>query len=569
MASLASSSSTSALPARVAHQLAQATRLNPQLNAFTRLASLSDLERQHQAASSSHREKARLKGKTVAIKDNFVTGGEGGETTTCASRMLRDYRSPFTATVVSRLQSAGALTIGKTNMDEFGMGSANVHSHFGPVINPAGPQGIEESLRDGAGEGGKDERRVPGGSSGGSAAAVAAGLCDFALASDTGGSTRLPASYTCIVGFKPSYGLLSRYGLVAYASSLDTVGLMSREIGGREGGLGEVFDILEAHDPQDPTSAPLSARERASKAHAALLDRLSSSSPTADKPLAGVRIGVPSDLFPLPPLSPLLSPRGPIRTFLRTLRDNLGASLVPVRLKTAPLGLSAYYVIASAEAGSNLARFRGVEYGFRSSFEGALTEDGERQQLFARTRAEGFGEEVKKRVLLGAFALSAEAFDNYFLQAQRVRRLLQLEIDALFRTPSPLRPSLSSPSPSSASPSASSRQADGVDFLLHPSALSTAPLLSSYLSSTSSSAPSAPKQGSRSAYTQDLLSLPASLAGLPALSLPAGRTRVEDEGGDGWPVGMTLVGQWGADREVLDLARRVERALKARCVCEV
>ncbi|GAA5909407.1 hypothetical protein JCM6882_000975, partial [Rhodosporidiobolus microsporus] len=378
-----------------------------------------------------------------------------------------------------------------------------------------------------------------------------------ALASDTGGSTRLPASYTATSGFKPSYGLVSRYGLVAYASSLDTVGVVGGEGRGRE--TVRVADALSAPDPQDPTSAPLFARTRARAAHRELRDRLSGT-----RTLEGVRIGVPADLLPHPPSSPLLPP---LRAFLRTLRDDLGATLVPVRLRTAPAALSAYYVIASAEAGSNLGRYRGVEYGFRAPDE--VEEEGaDKLPLFARTRSLGFGKEVKKRILLGTFALSAEAFDNYFLQAQRVRRLLQDEVDALFRVPNPLRPSSSS---SSSSLSKSARDADGVDFLVHPSAMSTAPLLSSYLapSSSSPSSPATstpiPTANSRDAYVQDLLSLPASLAGLPAISLPAGRAS------EGWPVGVTLVGQWGSDvggggeeSAFGEVVGRVEQAVEER-----
>ncbi|KPV78035.1 uncharacterized protein RHOBADRAFT_32644 [Rhodotorula graminis WP1] len=422
-------------------------------------------------------------------------------------------------------------------MDEFGMGSANVHSHFGPVLNPAGPVGIDQSLAVSA-----EEQRVAGGSSGGSAAAVAAGLCDVALASDTGGSTRLPASYCGILGFKPSYGLLSRHGLVAYASSLDTVGIMAREVEP----LRRAFVSASAYDSKDPTSAPTFARTRADEVHLALRERLAGreGAGVRERPLQGVRIGVPADIFPTSLLSSS-SVLDPIRTFLRTL-VSLGASLSSVRLPSAPLGLSAYYVLASAEASSNLARYDGVQFGHR-----AEEKVGEKEQLYARTRTEGFGKEVRKRLLLGTFALSADAFDNYYLQAQRVRRLIQLELDDLFRSPSPL----ATPAPPAA------QRHDGVDFILHPSAMSTAPLLASCSpaasgsTSTSPASPADTEPASRSAYVQDLLSLPASLAGLPALSIPAGRST-----DDGWPVGVTLVGQWGADSEVLEVAQRVEAA---------
>ncbi|GAA5827941.1 hypothetical protein JCM11251_005657 [Rhodosporidiobolus azoricus] len=574
-----------AIPARLARQVALAAELNPQVNAFTSLTSRADIERQYAASQAHERDtkgkgKAKatnevLRGRSVAVKDNFVTGpspgsssspsgsgkGEGAAehaATTCASRMLADYKSPFEATVVRLLREQGGVVVGKTNMDEFGMGSATVHSSFGPTLNPSSPHGLFHALDPAF----SAERRVAGGSSGGSAAAVAAGMADFALASDTGGSTRLPASYTGTVGFKPSYGLLSRYGLVAYASSLDTVGIVGER--GKAGEVVQVADSLSAYDPQDPTSAPLFARERAEKAHREVRDRLADSGGGKGKALEGVRVGVPADLFPLPSSSPLLSPLGPLRSFLTLLQSDLGATLVPVRLRTAPAALSAYYVIASAEASSNLARYRGVEYGFRAPDDDPdHTEDGDdKLPLFAKTRSLGFGKEVKKRILLGTFALSAEAFDNYFLQAQRVRRLLQDEIDSLFRVPNPLRPLSSSLSPSGR------RQQEGVDFLVHPSAMSTAPLLSSYLSPSSTSSPSSsssspstsPTQAnSRDAYIQDLLSLPASLAGLPALSIPAGRSEE-----DGWPVGMTLVGQWGSDGAVGEVGARVEEGLRRR-----
>ncbi|GAA6047478.1 hypothetical protein JCM3770_005767 [Rhodotorula araucariae] len=519
------------LPAHIGSQLSRARALNPRLNAFTHRYPPEDVAAQLERAPQD----GALSGTSLAVKDMFATADSAP--TSCASRMLKDYTSPFDATVVKRLRDAGALLVGKTNMDEFGMGSANVHSHFGAVLNPAGPHGVEKAiaLSD-------EEQRVAGGSSGGSAAAVASGLCDVALASDTGGSIRLPASYCGVLGLKPSYGLLSRYGLVAYASSLDTVGIMAREVDL----LQRTLHAASAYDPKDPTSSPDFARQRAEKVHAPLRERIEAAADGDGKPLQGVRIGVPADLFPTSLLASaaLLDP---IRAFLGTLAS-LGASLSPVRLPSAPLGLSAYYVLASAEASSNLARYDGVQYGHR-----AEERVGEKGQLYAKTRTEGFGKEVRKRLLLGTFALSAEAFDNYYLQAQRVRRLIQLELDDLFRAANPL-------SSTSISAANSARDA-GVDFLLHPSAMSTAPLLSSYLSASSplSSADTSCSQSataaSRSAYVQDLLSLPASLAGLPALSIPAGRAA-----DDGWPVGVTLVGQWGADTQVLEVARRVEEA---------
>ncbi|GAA5949756.1 hypothetical protein JCM3765_007678 [Sporobolomyces pararoseus] len=512
--------STSTLPARLSSTLQRAHRINPKLNAFTQLSSQSELETQYAATQREGKGKGKLDGKLVGVKDMFATTGDGSRTT-CASRILKDYQSPFEATVVRQLRQEGALVAGKTNMDEFGMGSANFHSHFGPTVNPAGAQGLDSTL-----ELSESEQRVAGGSSGGSAAAVSAGLCDFALATDTGGSTRLPASYCGIVGFKPSYGLLSRFGVVAYASSLDTVGLMSQEVDQ----LQQVFDVLDHHDPRDPTSIPTFARERASSIYSELSNRIGEAS-NGKKPLEGIKIGVPADLFPTSLLDPSLLP--PIRSALARLKE-LGATLRSVRIKTAPLGLSAYYVLASAEASSNLARYDGTEYGFRAPED---TADEVRTPLYAKTRTLGFGNEVKKRLLLGTFALSAEAFDNYYLQAQRVRRMIQVELDSLFSSPNPLR--------RSQSPSGDTT----VDFIAHPTTICPAPLLSSFSKPTSSA--------SSSSYVQDLLSLPASLAGLPAISIPVGRT-----GDGGWPVGMTLASQWGNDRNVLKVARLVETALR-------
>ncbi|GAA5886026.1 hypothetical protein JCM16303_003839 [Sporobolomyces ruberrimus] len=530
---MASTSSSASLPARLTSTLQRAHRINPRLNAFTQLSSQSDLGAQY--ANVKGKGKGKLDEKMVGVKDMFATTGDGSRTT-CASRMLQDYKSPFEATVVQQLRREGALVIGKTNMDEFGMGSANYHSHFGPTLNPSGPRGADETS-----ELVEGEQRVSGGSSGGSAAAVAAGLCDFALATDTGGSTRLPASYCGIVGFKPSYGLLSRYGVVAYASSLDTVGLMSSEVTQVQ----DVFEILDEHDRKDPTSIPTFARERASSIYSELTDRIGETSNSSEKPLAGIKIGVPADLFPTSLLDPSLLP--PIRSALARLKE-LGATLHSVRLKTAPLGLSAYYVLASAEASSNLARYDGTEYGFRAPEDSS---DEVRTPLYAKTRSLGFGDEVKKRLLLGTFALSAEAFDNYYLQAQRVRRMIQIELDALFSTVNPLRQSSSAPS----TPSDTK-----VDFIVHPTTICPAPLLSSF------SSPSSHTTDTSSSYVQDLLSLPASLAGLPAVSIPVGRTQKERDKNreNGWPVGMTLASQWGNDRNVLEVARIIETALKTK-----
>ncbi|KAM0750376.1 amidase signature enzyme [Meredithblackwellia eburnea MCA 4105] len=488
------------------------TQLNPAINAFTSIISHSDAIAAFSAFNSPRRP---LEGYPVAVKDIFCTTDFP---TTAASRILRDYKSPFEATVVQRLREAGAVVVGKTNMDEFGMGSENVNSHFGPTLNPSGPLGLPLAT-------GKDlGARVAGGSSGGSAAAVAAGLCRIALASDTGGSTRLPATYCGVVGLKPSYGLLSRWGMIAYASSLDCVGIMSRNVQDAR----DAFDILAYHDEKDPSSVSETTRTRS-----ASQDRWT---PPADGSLQGLRIGIPLEYFPSE-LSPDVLPA--LRRVLTKLQER-GATLSSVSVPSIPLSLSAYYVIASAEASSNLSRYDGVRFGFRSEKDFTHVE-GEKKKpaLYSATRSEGFGKEVKKRILLGTHALSAEAFDNYFLQSQRIRQLLRTEFDKVFSISSPLAslPSTSFPS-----------QIGAVDVLLHPSSISTAPLLNVD--------PWSSKKDTTASYVQDILNVPASLAGLPALAVPAGRAM------DGWPVGVQLVGQWGSDQLILDVGKEVERVIQ-------
>ncbi|EPQ56175.1 amidase signature enzyme [Gloeophyllum trabeum ATCC 11539] len=438
-----------------------------------------------------------LSGTRVAVKDNICTRDMP---TTCSSEMLRDFTSPFDATVVSLLRAAGAQIVGKANCDEFGMGSLNVHSIHGPVLNPWVPRDEHEHAP-----------RSAGGSSGGSAAAVAAGLCDVALGTDTGGSVRLPAAYCGVVGLKPSYGLLSRWGVVSYSDSLDCVGVLARSVAD----VHKVFATLNHHDPRDPTSLPPSIRQRARSAPARGRD---------PSDLRGLTIGIPQEYFPaeLPAL--------PLRPLLRALRAR-GAALVPVSLPSTRFALSAYYVIASAEAGSSLGRFDGVRYG-KHVPPPPGADRAKASQVYAHSRTKGFGREVRKRVLLGTYALSADAFDNYFLQAQRVRRLIKADFDRVFLKPNPLR----------GSPSRSDeREEEGkVDVLLHPSAMRTAPPL-----------PAPSPATHLDAYVQDTLTTPASLAGLPALSVPAGLA-------DGWPVGVSVVGQWGDEEGVLGVGRVVE-----------
>ncbi|EPT01160.1 hypothetical protein FOMPIDRAFT_1030091 [Fomitopsis schrenkii] len=464
----------------------------------------------HIASPAPRTSSGALSDYAIAVKDNICAAGMP---TTCSSAMLAEFTSPFDATVVELLRDNGATLVGKTNCDEFGMGSLNTYSVHGPVVNPfqAANAGTPWEQR---------ERRAAGGSSGGSAAAVAAGFCDAALATDTGGSIRLPASYCGVLGLKPSYGLVSRWGVISYADSLDCVGVMAKEVGTLE----TVFNTLSVYDPRDPTAARPDMRQKAAQACEEHRPNLTGGS------LAGLRIGIPHELFPA---ELNLSTLGPLRRMLEHLKSR-GASLLPVSLPSTPYALSAYYVISSAEASSNMARYDGIEYGlYKEPPPGS--DKTKTANVYAHSRSAGFGKEVQKRILLGTYALSADAFDNYFLQAQRVRNLIRADFDRVFAVPNTLS---SSPRPN----------ADGVHVLLHPSAIRTAPPLPDRNGSAD------PGDSVLDAYVQDVLTIPASLAGLPALSVPAGL------GEDGWPVGVSVVGQWGCDAMVLDVGKVCEQS---------
>ncbi|EIW59854.1 amidase signature enzyme [Trametes versicolor FP-101664 SS1] len=445
---------------------------------------------------------------SIAVKDNICTKYYP---TTCSSRMLKDCESPFDATVVSLLSDNGAGIMGKANCDEFGMGSLNVHSVHGPVINPFG-------LRKG-----QAELRSAGGSSGGSAAAVAAGLCDAALGTDTGGSVRLPASYCGVVGLKPSYGIVSRWGVVSFADSLDCVGVLARDVST----VRRVHNPIATYDARDPTAASPKIRGRAAQMCA---DRLEA---FKDGDYTGLRIGIPQEYFPSELQTSVVDS-------LKRVLDKLqarGATLVPISLPSTQYALSAYYVISSAEASSNLARYDGIEYGFRASLPPG-TDMTKTANVYAETRSQGFGKEVQRRILLGAYALSADAFENYFLKAQRVRNLIKADFDRVFSLPNALR---------SASSQTAPPDGQGVDVIIHPSAIQTAPPLPDNTADSSSDL------SSLDAYVQDVLTVPASLAGLPALSVPAG------QGSDGWPIGVSIVGQWGAEEMVLRVGEAIEK----------
>ena len=404
-----------------------------------------------------------LCGLPLAHKDIFCTKGLR---TSCASRMLADFVPPYDATVVRRLNEAGAVVLGKTNMDEFAMGSSNETSHFGPVRNPW------------------DVARVPGGSSGGSAAAVAAGLAPVATGTDTGGSIRQPAALCGITGFKPSYGRVSRHGMVAFASSLDQAGPLSRSA--EDAAL--LFSAMAGFDPLDSTSIDSGAPT--------LRDLLDGSS-------EALRIGIINEQLEDGHLHPAAA-----RAVHEALRVLVGTGEAhTLSLPHANLGIAAYYVIASAECSSNLARYDGVRYGHRS----ATAQDS--IELIRRSRSEGFGLEVKRRILSGSFVLSQGYYDAYYRKAQKLRRLIQRDFQRAFET---------------------------VDLLVGPTAPGPAFRLGE-------------QPDPVSMYHQDLYTIPASLAGLPAVSVPAGFA-------DGQPLGLQLIGPYLGDAQVLAAAHRFQQA---------
>ncbi|EKM50099.1 uncharacterized protein PHACADRAFT_264635 [Phanerochaete carnosa HHB-10118-sp] len=389
------------------------------------------------------------------------------------------------------------------------MGSLNIHSDHGPVVNPCQVPSTFVPWHE-------RERRSAGGSSGGSAAAVASGMCYAALGTDTGGSIRLPASYCGVVGLKPSYGVVSRWGVVSYADSLDCVGVFGANVDY----VSKVFNTIAQYDSRDPSAATLETRAQAkSECQRTLSDWTDSSN------LSGLRIGIPQEYFPSELNTAIVEP---LRKLISTLKGR-GASIVAVSLPSTRYALSAYYVIASAEASSNLARYDGIEYGLR--VDPPRTADTTKTaNVYAYTRTQGFGAEVQKRILLGTYALTADAFDNYFLQAQRLRNRVRADFDQVFRVRNVLSHASEHP-----------HVPDAVDVLLHPSAIQTAPLLDAKRA-----------HGDLSAYVQDVLTVPASLAGLPAINVPIGL------GEDGWPIGASVVGQWGCDEVVLKVGKVIE-----------
>ncbi|MCJ1401080.1 Trimeric GatFAB AmidoTransferase(AdT) complex subunit [Xylographa trunciseda] len=442
-----------------------------------------------------------LAGKLIAVKDNICTVGYP---TTCASAILKDFQSPYNANVVQKLEDAGAIVAGKTNLDEFGMGSHSTHSVFGAVHNATETN---------------DEPLSAGGSSGGSAVAVASQQCWAALGTDTGGSVRLPAAYTGIVGFKPSYGLVSRYGVVAYANSMDTVGVLAAD----SKIVRHVFHQIRGFDASDPTSVRPSTLKRICE---------TVSSRDAHRDGKSLRIGVPTE-YNLEELQPVVR-----LAWLKVLQllQAEGHSVHSVSLPATKLALSAYYVIAPAEASSNLAKYDGVRYGTQASQKGVLG-----NVLFAATRGEGLGEEVRKRILLGAYSLSASAIDNYFIQAQKVRRRVQEDFDRVFGMDNPL-----------ISQRFGDLASEKVDVLLTPTAPSTPPTLASLAS-----------RSSVETFRDDVMTVPASLAGLPAISLPVPIDSNHKDGERIRSVGIQVIAQYGDDDMLLEFAGNLENLLQS------
>ncbi|CAG1005734.1 amidase [Burkholderiales bacterium] len=451
--------------------LSRIATLGPALNAFVTLDAEGALAQARAADDAIARGTAGpLAGVPIAHKDVLMTAGLR---TTCGSRMLGNFVAPYDAHVVEGLRRAGTVLVGKTNMDEFAMGSSNETSHFGPVKNPWNPA------------------YVPGGSSGGSAAAVAARLVPGATGTDTGGSIRQPASLSGICGLKPTYGVASRYGLVAFASSLDTPGPFARTA--EDCAL--MLNAMAGHDPRDSTSLdrPVEDYARALRAGASA------------RPLEGLRIGLPREYFGAgndPEVAAAID--AALAEFAK-----LGARTVEVALPAVKLSVPVYYVIAPAEASSNLSRFDGVRYGHRAARYDDLTD------MYCRTRAEGFGAEVKRRILVGTYVLSHGYYDAYYLKAQKVRRLIANDFARAWRE---------------------------CDVIMGP----TAPAPAFRLGDKTDD----PVQ----MYLNDIFTIAANLTGAPAISIPCGLTK------GGLPIGLQVQGDYFAEGLILNVAHRFQQA---------
>ena len=447
---------------------------NPEINAFITVdaeKSLAQARAADERLAAGHA--GPLTGIPLAQKDIFCSKGW---LTTCGSKILGNFVSPYDATVIEHCNAAGAVILGKTNMDEFAMGSSNETSYFGPVKNPW------------------DITRVPGGSSGGSAAAVAARLAPAATGTDTGGSIRQPAALCNLTGLKPTYGVVSRYGMIAFASSLDQGGPMARSAED----CAVLLNTMAGYDERDSTSLNRPAEDY----------RRDLAANTGDKPLAGLRIGLPKEFFGA-------SERSGCSPEVMQLVENaiadyrkLGAETVEVSLPNMKLAVAAYYVIAPAEASSNLSRFDGVRYGYRAPAYDDLDD------MYAKTRAQGFGAEVKRRILIGTYVLSHGYYDAYYLQAQRIRRLIANDFSEAFKQ---------------------------CDVIMGPTSPSTAFRI-----------------GEKSAdpvqmYLSDIYTIAVNLAGLPGISIPCGFA-------SGLPSGLQLIGNYFDEARLLNVAHRYQQA---------
>jgi len=446
--------------------LDRTARLNAALNAFITVETGKSLAQAHAADERIAKGDAKpLTGIPVAHKDIFVAKGWR---TTCGSKMLSNFVSPYDAHVVERFNAAGAVILGKTNMDEFAMGSSSETSFYGPVKNPW------------------NQERVPGGSSGGSTAAVAARMAPAATGTDTGGSIRQPASLSGVSGLKPTYGLVSRYGMIAFASSLDQGGPIAKSAED----LALLLNVMAGFDARDSTSV-----ERAAEDYRRELDR----------PLAGLRVAVPREHFG----GGLAADVGKAIEAALAQLEKLGAKRVSISLPNSGLSVPAYYVIAPAEASSNLSRFDGVRYGHRAKEYRDLAD------MYFRTRAEGFGAEVRRRILIGTYVLSHGYYDAYYLKAQKIRRLIADDFVAAFKQ---------------------------CDVIVGP----TAPTVAFEIGAKAAD----PVQ----MYLNDIYTIPANLAGLPAMSIPCGF------GKDDLPVGLHIVGNYFSEARMLNLAHQYQKA---------
>lgn len=485
----------------------------------------------------------------LAVKDNIATLPRDGPTT-CASAMLAGYESPFEATVVRQMKQLGGIVVGKTNMDEFGMGGHSTHSAHGPVA---------QERADGT-------RLSAGGSSGGSAVAVATGDADIALGTDTGGSVRLPAAYCGVVGYKPTYGIVSRHGVVPYANSLDTVGFLARDVDTLVDKV--VIQKLAANgvDRLDPTNANSKTRDAGISAMGFYQKHqwIDIDTKRRRERLANMTFGVPVQ-YNVAELDPAIRRRW--EDVARWLKDTIGAKVVPISLPTTKHALSAYYVIAPAEASSNLAKYDGVRYGPKQAeIEGSGRNSSDNDNngvLYSALRGQLFGDEVKRRILLGAYTLSAAAMDNHFVQAQRVRRLVRRDFDRAFAAANPFVGARNSDDDNAALAALDPAAEDlvgpvpiTVDMLLCPTAPTLPPRLDDVLQQA---------RDPVGAYTNDVFTVPASLAGLPAVSIPLDTL---DEGGDKNnknqqeekkdKMGLQLIGQCYDDARMLLMAECIQ-----------